>query len=103
MKQKGVLITFEGNEGSGKSTQIRLLYRHLKKQGRSVFLTREPGGTRTSDRIRRILLDPRNRAMTPVCETLLYMASRAQLVKEVIAQTGENIRVRRFTRYELGQ
>jgi dTMP kinase len=82
--KKGVLITLEGNEGSGKSTQIKLLSRYLKKRGYSVFLTREPGGTLISDQIRRTLLSNRNKKMTPICETLLYMASRAQLVEEVI-------------------
>jgi dTMP kinase len=85
MKSKrGILITLEGNEGCGKSTQIRLLYDFLRKKGRKVFLTREPGGTRIGDKIRKILLDRKNMRMTPVCETLLYMASRAQLVEEVI-------------------
>lgn len=82
--KKGILITLEGNEGSGKSTQIKLLGAYLKKRGHSVFLTREPGGTKVSDGIRKILLDHRNREMTPLVETLLYMASRAQLVEEVI-------------------
>ena len=82
--KKGILITLEGNEGCGKSTQIRLLYRYLKKKGKKVFLTREPGGTVIGDQIRKILLDVRNKGMSPVCETLLYMASRAQLVQEVV-------------------
>ncbi|MGH7198248.1 MAG: dTMP kinase [Candidatus Omnitrophota bacterium] len=82
--KKGILITLEGNEGSGKSTQIKLLGAYLRKKGYSVFLTREPGGTKVSDGIRKILLDPRNKNMTPLCETLLYMASRTQLVEEVI-------------------
>lgn len=82
--KKGILITFEGNEGCGKSTQIRLLQRVLKKKGCKVFLTREPGGTKISDEIRKILLDKKHNRMTAVCETLLYMASRAQLVEEVI-------------------
>ena len=85
MKNKlpGILITFEGNEGCGKSTQIRLLYHFLKKNKR-VFITREPGGTRAGNAIRNILLDNRNKSLTPVTETLLYMASRAQLLEEVI-------------------
>ncbi|MBI2094995.1 MAG: dTMP kinase [Candidatus Omnitrophica bacterium] len=84
MKQ-GILITLEGNEGSGKSTQIRLLHSFLKKKGVKVFLTREPGGTRVGDAIRGVLLDKKNKKMSAFCETLLYMASRAQLVEEVIA------------------
>lgn len=84
MTKKGMLITLEGNEGSGKSTQIRLLYRFLRKKGKRVFLTREPGGTPVGDRIRRILLDPAKGDMSAACETLLYMASRSQLVRQVI-------------------
>ncbi len=82
--KKGILITLEGNEGCGKSTQIKLLYDYLKKKGKKVFLTREPGGTRVGDAIRTVLLDNKNKSLTPVSETLLYMASRAQLVREVI-------------------
>ena len=84
MSKKGILITLEGNEGCGKSTQIKLLYHYLKKEGYTVYLTREPGGTHIGNMIRRILLDTKNREMSPVCETLLYMASRAQLVKEIV-------------------
>lgn len=84
MKRRGILITLDGNEGCGKSTQLKLLFETLKKRGEKVFLTRDPGGTRVSDGIRAVLLDNQNAAMTPLCETLLYMASRAQLVAEVI-------------------
>ena len=84
MRRKGILITLEGNEGSGKSTQIKLLGSYLKRKGYSVFVTREPGGTRIGDGIRKVLLDNKNKKMTAECETLLYMASRAQLVEEVI-------------------
>lgn len=84
MRGRGVLITLEGNEGCGKSTQSRLLYDHLRKKGKKVFLTREPGGTAIGDQLRQVLLDARNKKMSPVCETLLYMASRAQLVSEVV-------------------
>ncbi len=80
----GKLITLEGNEGCGKSTQIRLLYEVLRKKSLPVVLTREPGGTAVSDAIRQVLLEPRNKRMTPECETLLYMASRAQLIAEVV-------------------
>ena len=82
--KKGILITLEGNEGCGKSTQIRLIYDHLKKKRKNVFLTREPGGTKIGDAIRQVLLDPKNKGMSGISETLLYMASRAQIVKEVI-------------------
>ncbi len=83
-RHKGILITLEGNEGCGKSTQIRLLHGFLRKKGIPVYSTREPGGTRVGDAIRDVLLDPANKKMTPDCETLLYMAARAQLVTEVI-------------------
>ncbi len=83
--KKGILITLEGGEGCGKSTQIKLLYDYLKRQGHAVFLTREPGGTKIGDAIRDVLLDNRNKGMSALCETLLYMASRAELIHQVIA------------------
>lgn len=81
---KGVLITLEGGEGCGKSTQIKLLVKHLKKIGHRVLTTREPGGTAIGDAVREVLLNPRHEGMSARTETLLYMASRAQLVEEVI-------------------
>ena len=81
---KGKLITFEGAEGSGKSTQIQLALDYLKEHHFSVVFVREPGGVKISEDIRRILLDVENKDMNDQCETLLYMASRAQLVGEVI-------------------
>ena len=84
MVMRGKFITFEGSEGSGKSTQIDLVYQYLKKHGKKVLLLREPGGVKISERIRQILLDTNNKGMSDECETLLYMAARAQLVKEVI-------------------
>lgn len=81
---KGKFITFEGPEGSGKSTQSKLLYRFLKDKGYSVLWLREPGGTKVSEKIRKILLDSKNISITAVTEMLLYMASRAQVVEEVI-------------------
>jgi len=82
--KKGKFITFEGSEGCGKSTQSRLLADYLKRKGFSVVYLREPGGTKISEKIRKILLDKKNDGMTPVCEMLLYMAARAQVMKEVI-------------------
>jgi dTMP kinase len=82
---KGIFITFEGSEGCGKSTQSRLLYRHLKQKGYPVMYLREPGGTKISEKIRKILLDAKNGAMSPETEMLLYMAARAQVVKELIS------------------
>ena len=81
---KGRFITFEGIEGSGKSTQIVLLQHHLQSSGMRVALTREPGGTAIGDQIRKILLDPANTALDPAAELLLYAASRAQHLREVI-------------------
>ena len=81
---KGKFITFEGFEGSGKSTQAGFLYRYLKEKGKSVLHIREPGGVKISEEIRKILLDVENKHMARTCETLLYMAARAQLVQERI-------------------
>ena len=79
-----MFITFEGPDGSGKSTQIQLLYRCLEEQGHSVLLSREPGGTPIGEQIRAVLHDVRNTAMLPNTEILLYSASRAQHVGQVI-------------------
>ncbi len=81
---KGVFVTFEGIEGSGKSTQIALLANFLMSQGKPVTLTREPGGTGIGDQIRKILLDPSNTALTPRAELLLYAAARAQHIEELV-------------------
>jgi dTMP kinase len=80
----GLFITFEGPEGSGKSTQARLIYEELHAHHYPVILVREPGGTRIGDLIRRIVLDLQHTEMAPTTETLLFAASRAQLVTEVI-------------------
>ncbi len=77
-------ISFEGIEGSGKSTQSKLLAEHLRSTGHNVIETVEPGGTSIGGKIRTLLLDPQNH-MDPLTELLLYYASRAQHVKEVIA------------------
>jgi len=77
-------ITFEGIEGSGKSTQILKLKQKLSEKGYSVLLTREPGGTTIGDKIRSIVLDPAYKNMAAPCELLLYSASRAQHCIEVI-------------------
>lgn len=81
---KGLLITFEGIDGCGKSTQAVLLKSHLTEQERDVLLVREPGGTDISEQIRSILLNPANKSMDPTTETILLSASRAQLTREVI-------------------
>lgn len=80
----GYFITFEGIEGCGKTTQIKLLARHLETLGHRIVMTREPGGCPISDNIRSIVLDAGNRDMCPMTELLLYAASRAQHVTEVI-------------------
>ncbi|MGQ9682840.1 MAG: dTMP kinase [Anaerolineae bacterium] len=78
-------VTLEGPEGSGKSTQIRLLAAHLVQHGVPVTMTREPGGTPIGEKIRGLLHDPAHAGMRPLTEVLLFSASRAQLVAEVIA------------------
>ena len=77
-------ITFEGPDGSGKTTQIQALHSHLRQDGYPVLLVREPGGTDIGDQIRATLHDPKNIKMLPNTETLLYSASRAQLVGQMI-------------------
>jgi len=81
---KGKFITFEGIEGSGKSTQITLLASYLKSIGIGVRQTREPGGTQIGDQVRKILLNPANTGLVPAAELLLYAASRVQHLQEVI-------------------
>lgn len=97
---KGAFITFEGTEGSGKSTQLSLLAERLLSQGWSVRTVREPGGTPIGEEIRHTLKhSPANRAMTAEAELLLMNASRAQLVREVVRpalQQGQMILCDRF-------
>jgi dTMP kinase len=82
--QPGLFITFEGPEGSGKTTQIQPLADFLRSQGREVLTLREPGGTPISEQIRAVLMNLANTAMHPRTEILLFLAARAQLVEEVI-------------------
>lgn len=81
---RGIFITFEGGEGAGKTTHIRFLSEALKAHGREVVRLREPGGTDIGERLRGVLLDPRNTALSDEAELLLYEAARAQIVAEVV-------------------
>jgi dTMP kinase len=81
---RGLFITFEGTEGSGKSTQMQLLVERLRDMGCTVIENQEPGTTTIGKQIRRILLDPAHQEMTPMAELLLMFASRAQAVAEII-------------------
>ena len=82
---RGILISLEGGEGCGKSTQLQLLSQSLTEAGASVLIVREPGGTRIGEAVREILLDPASDGMAAQAELLLYEASRAQLVQDVVA------------------
>ena len=82
--REGYFISFEGGDGSGKSTQIQILREFLEERGYDVILTREPGGTPISEKIRSIILDKANSEMDDMKEALLYAAARAQLVSQII-------------------
>lgn len=81
---KGLFIVMEGPDGSGKTTQINLLKEYLEEAGYECLITREPGGTVIGEEIRQLILNLEHKEMSPVTEMLLYAASRAQLVHEVI-------------------
>lgn len=82
--KKGIFVTIEGCEGAGKTTQAKLLADYLTTQGYQVLVTREPGGTVIGEKIRKILLDRNHWELAPRVELLLYLASRSQLVSQVI-------------------
>ncbi len=81
---RGLFITFEGGEGSGKTTQSHLLNAHLQKKGYTTLLLREPGGTLIGEKIREILLNKENTALSPIAELFLYEAARSQIIAEKI-------------------
>ena len=81
---RGRFVTFEGCEGCGKSTQLRLLSEYLKDRGANFIMTREPGGGEISEEIRKIILNGKYSAMCDECEALLYAAARVQHLKEII-------------------
>ncbi|MGA3010902.1 MAG: dTMP kinase [Terracidiphilus sp.] len=97
---RGLFITFEGLDGSGKTTQINRLAAWLKKRGRSALITRQPGGTKTGDRIRALVLDSRSKGLAPMTEMALMFADRAQVIAEVVKPAlaaGEIILCDRYT------
>jgi len=100
MAGRGVFITLEGMDGSGKTTQMRRLAARLRGMGKTVLETAEPGGTPIGAKIRRILLDAANQELSPTAELLLYFASRAQNVDQWIVPAlgrGEIVLADRFT------
>jgi len=100
MEARGRFITFEGLDGSGKTTQMRLLSERLRADGRAIYEAVEPGGTAIGQQIRRIVLDCANQDLRPTTELLLYFASRAQNVEQCIApalRAGKIVLCDRFT------
>jgi len=97
---RGLFITFEGLDGSGKTTQIKRLVAWLEKRGQAPVITRQPGGTATGDRIRALLLDSRSAGVAPMTEMALMFADRAQAIAEVIRpalDAGKIVLCDRFT------
>jgi dTMP kinase len=100
MSRRGKFITFEGLDGTGKSTQMRKLAGALRASGHKVVETREPGGTATGEKIRRVLLDSATEGLSPLAEMALMFASRAQHIAEVIQpalEHGQIVLCDRFT------
>jgi dTMP kinase len=97
--RRGIFISFEGGDGSGKSTQLSMLQDHLEKQGIEACFIREPGGTILGEKIRKIILDTDNKMMADRTEALLYAASRVQLIEEILdpcLRSGEIVICDRF-------
>jgi dTMP kinase len=84
LRRRGIFITLEGMDGTGKSTQLRLLAKHLRERGYRVIATREPGGTRVGEQVRGILLASRTGKLAPLTELALMYAARAQHLEEVV-------------------
>lgn len=100
MSQRGIFVTFEGLDGSGKSTQLHRLAEYLKSQGEEVVTTREPGGNPVSDRIRALLLDSSTRNLSALAEMTLMFAARAQNIHQIILpalKAGKFVLCDRFT------
>lgn len=100
MTSRGKFITFEGLDGCGKSTQLERLAGELRAQGLAVVVTREPGGTETGEKIRKLLLDTKTSGLDPIAELALMFASRAQHIAEVILpglEAGQIVLCDRFT------
>jgi dTMP kinase len=96
---RGFFLTFEGPDGSGKSTQIRKLAAHLESRGHSVVVTRQPGGTHLGDRIRSLILDSRTENLAPVAELGLMFSDRAQAIAQVIRPALDQGRIVLCDRY----
>ena len=97
--EKGTFITFEGPDGSGKTTQLQLTAKYLKSIGKDIVTTREPGGTALAEKIRKLLLDPEDNP-APITELLLYLAARAEHVDKVILpalKAGKTVLCDRFS------
>jgi dTMP kinase len=97
---RGLFITLEGLDGSGKSTQLKRLAAWMEKRGSAPVITRQPGGTATGDRIRELLLDSRSAGLAPMAEMALMFADRAQAIAEVIGpalDAGKIVLCDRFT------
>ena len=98
--RRGKFITFEGLDGTGKSTQMRKLAAALRAAGHTVVETREPGGTATGEKIRKLLLDSKTEGLSPLAEMALMFGSRAQHIAEVIqpaVERGQIVLCDRFT------
>jgi len=98
VEKKGIIVSFEGIDGCGKTTQAKLFCKYLDKQGLDYVLLNEPGGTYTGERIRKILLDSKSK-IQPLSELFLYLASRTQLVEEIIKPCIEKGKIVVLDRY----